>query len=46
MRSLADYDFKASAADGAGEHCEQGNRSLFHQTAFDWLDKILGWTQK
>ncbi len=28
-------------ADGAGEHCEQGNRTLFNQRAFDWLDETL-----
>jgi hypothetical protein len=28
-------------AEGAGEHCEDGNRSLFHQRAFDWLDDVL-----
>jgi len=26
-------------AEGAGEHCESGNRSLLHQRAFDWLDQ-------
>lgn len=30
-----------NAADGTGEHCEQGNRSLFHQKVFDWLDETL-----
>lgn len=29
------------AADGAGEHCESGARTLFHQVAFDWLAGIL-----
>jgi pimeloyl-ACP methyl ester carboxylesterase len=29
------------AADGAGEHCESGARTLFHQRAFDWLDAVL-----
>src|SRR5271168_1702978 len=28
-------------AEGAGEHCEDGNRSLFHQRAFDWLGDVL-----
>jgi hypothetical protein len=27
--------------EGAGEHCEAGARLLFHQRAFDWLDKRL-----
>lgn len=29
-------------AEGAGEHCEIGGRSLFHQRTFDWLDATLG----
>lgn len=29
------------AAEGAGEHCEAGARSLFNQRAFDWLDGVL-----
>ena len=28
-------------AEGAGEHCEAGANSLFHQRAFDWLDEVL-----
>jgi pimeloyl-ACP methyl ester carboxylesterase len=32
-------EFKAP--DGAGEHCESGARTAFHQQAFDWLDKTL-----
>ncbi|MEO6116403.1 MAG: alpha/beta fold hydrolase, partial [Pseudolysinimonas sp.] len=28
-------------ADGGGEHCESGARTLFHQRAFDWLDRVL-----
>ncbi len=28
-------------AEGAGEHCEGGSRSLFHQRAFDWLDSVM-----
>ena len=31
-------------AEGAGEHCEAGADSLFHQRAFDWLDGVLGRT--
>jgi len=27
--------------EGAGEHCEAGARLLFHQRAFDWLDKRM-----
>jgi pimeloyl-ACP methyl ester carboxylesterase len=30
-----------TSAEGAGEHCEFGNRSLFHQRVFDWLDTTL-----
>jgi pimeloyl-ACP methyl ester carboxylesterase len=30
------------AADGGGEHCESGARTLFHQRVFTWLDTILG----
>jgi len=28
-------------AEGAGEHCEAGASSLFHQRVFDWLDGVL-----
>jgi predicted alpha/beta hydrolase len=31
-----------SAAQGAGEHCEAGARSLFNEKAFDWLDGVFG----
>jgi acetyl esterase/lipase len=31
-----------TAAQGAGEHCESGARTAFHQHAFDWLDQIVG----
>jgi hypothetical protein len=27
-----------STAEGAGGHCEMGNRSLFDQRVLDWLD--------
>jgi pimeloyl-ACP methyl ester carboxylesterase len=30
-----------TAAEGAGGHCEETARSLFHQRAFDWLDDVL-----
>ncbi len=30
-----------TVAQGAGEHCEAGARSLFNQRAFDWLDTVL-----
>jgi hypothetical protein len=29
------------AAEGAGDHCEMGNRSLLDQRVFDWLDETL-----
>jgi len=32
--------------EGAGEHCEDGNRSLFHQRAFDWLDEVMSARRK
>ena len=31
-----------TAADGAGGHCEMGNRSTLNRATFDWLDEILG----
>lgn len=30
-----------SAAEGAGDHCESGNRSLLNRRVFDWLDGVL-----
>jgi pimeloyl-ACP methyl ester carboxylesterase len=30
-----------TAAEGAGDHCESGARTLFHARAFGWLDQIL-----
>ena len=30
-----------TAAEGAGDHCEAGARTLFHARAFAWLDEIL-----
>ncbi len=30
-----------TAEEGAGEHCEMGARSLFHQRTFDWLDALF-----
>lgn len=30
-----------TAAEGAGGHCEETARSLFHQRTFDWLDDVL-----
>lgn len=31
-----------SSVDGAGGHCEMGNRSLFNRRVLDWLDDVLG----
>ena len=30
-----------TAAEGAGDHCEAGARTLFHARAFAWLDGLL-----
>lgn len=30
-----------TAAEGAGAHCISGNRALFHERAFDWLDSLF-----
>lgn len=30
-----------AAADGAGEHCESGARTLFHRVVFDWLATVM-----
>ncbi len=30
-----------TAAEGAGGHCEETARSLFHQRAYDWLDGVF-----
>jgi pimeloyl-ACP methyl ester carboxylesterase len=31
-----------TAAEGAGDHCEAGARTLYHARSFGWLDRILG----
>jgi pimeloyl-ACP methyl ester carboxylesterase len=31
-----------SAAEGGGEHCQEGVMSRLHQVVFDWLDEVLG----
>ncbi len=33
-----------TAAEGAGDHCEQGARALYHARSFGWLDGVLGRT--
>jgi hypothetical protein len=30
-----------TAAEGAGDHCEAGARTLYHARSFAWLDAIL-----
>lgn len=30
-----------TAAEGAGDHCEMGNRSLLNRRVIDWLDEVL-----
>jgi alpha-beta hydrolase superfamily lysophospholipase len=30
-----------TAAEGAGDHCEQGARALYHARSFAWLDDLL-----
>ena len=29
------------AAEGGGEHCQEGVMSRLHQVVFDWLDTVL-----
>jgi acetyl esterase/lipase len=31
-----------TSAEGAGDHCEMGNRSLLNNRTIDWLDETLG----
>jgi pimeloyl-ACP methyl ester carboxylesterase len=33
--------YQFTAAEGAGQHCESGARTLFHARAFDWLGRVL-----
>jgi dienelactone hydrolase len=33
--------FHFTAAEGAGDHCEAGARTLYHARAFGWLDNLL-----
>ena len=41
LRCEKDY-MRFTAAEGAGEHCVSGNRALFHERVFDWLDVHVG----
>jgi hypothetical protein len=33
--------YRFPSAEGAGQHCESGARTLFHSRAFDWLGQVL-----
>ena len=33
--------FVTFTAEGAGDHCESGARTLFHARVFAWLDPIM-----
>jgi hypothetical protein len=33
--------YRFPSAEGAGQHCESGARTVFHSRAFDWLDQVL-----
>ena len=37
LRCAKDY-LRFTSEEGSGEHCISGNRSLFHERVFDWLD--------
>jgi len=37
LRCEKDY-LRFTSAEGSGEHCVSGNRSLFHEQVFNWLD--------
>ncbi len=39
QEDLCEKDYlRFTAEEGAGEHCVSGNRALFHERVFDWLD--------
>jgi hypothetical protein len=52
LRALRPYSLKDhasknqylhfTAAEGAGDHCEAGARTLYHARSFGWLGSILG----
>jgi hypothetical protein len=33
--------YRFPSAEGAGQHCESGARTLFHSRAFNWLGQVL-----
>jgi pimeloyl-ACP methyl ester carboxylesterase len=37
--------FRLTAAEGAADHCATGNRPLFHERAFDWLEDRFAQTE-
>ena len=43
LRCAKDY-LRFASDEGAGEHCISGNRSLFHERVFDWLDVKIAQT--
>lgn len=43
LRCEKDY-LRFTTEEGAGEHCVSGNRALFHERVFDWLDAHVGAT--
>ena len=44
LRCEKDY-LRFTADEGAGEHCISGNRSLFHERVFGWLDERVAKSQ-
>jgi alpha-beta hydrolase superfamily lysophospholipase len=40
LRCEKDY-LRFAADEGSGEHCVSGNRALFHERVFDWLDSHI-----
>ena len=40
LRCDKDY-LRFTAGEGAGEHCVSGNRSVFHERVFNWLDEKI-----
>jgi alpha-beta hydrolase superfamily lysophospholipase len=40
LRCEKEY-LRFTVAEGAGEHCVSGNRALFHERVFNWVDVLL-----
>jgi hypothetical protein len=34
-------ELRFAAEEGSGAHCVSGNRTVFHERVFDWLDDRL-----